>query len=591
MPIDVLITKYCVTTTPPRAPKGEIAPKPNTPAEMGNHRATALIDGPAYFSAIDDDITALAASAVPGRFFYMSAWWFGLSAIPGPITVEPPPLATWTFAGGPWPAFVMPRSGRRLSERLKLLSDNGVNVRVLPWFTPHSLLQMVGDELGHISFPTALSAQDLRILTTPDRVALNTFAHSMGAAHIKMVVCGDQNDIWAYVSGLDPQQNRLNPPGPPGGWHDIGVRVEGLAADQIYAHFKNLWDEQLKQIPLPFKLNTKSIVTHEAAWSPLPARALKPKPAGFGKQYVQVLRTIPQMNFTLSARDRGQILDPATPANWDMLGTAAIFLGFVKPPISFAPDGMFEFKVALKQAISQAERYIFIADQSFSSFEVMKWIADRMRSKPDLKVILLHGADPTDPPSSLMAKAINDFLMPGLPLDGGGRIKNAVFYQWNSNVVHPKVTIIDDTWCAIGSANCMRRSLYTDIELSVGIIEEPVAKAQLPASAAEEAKLPKGKLAPSFVQDFRRRLWGHYCGIPLDPAARSSLQKSHATALLQIEKALAIWRPAWGTPTARLALRPGIVEKELRPAAPFPLASPFSVPEQNLLDADSRNPY
>src|SRR5438552_3333279 len=37
--------------------------------------------------------------------------------------------------------------------------------------------------------------------------------------------------------------------------------------------------------------------------------------------------------------------------------------------------------------------------------------------------------------------------------------------------VHAKTTLIDDKWAIIGSANCMRRSLYTDWEHSLAFIE------------------------------------------------------------------------------------------------------------------------
>ncbi len=39
-------------------------------------------------------------------------------------------------------------------------------------------------------------------------------------------------------------------------------------------------------------------------------------------------------------------------------------------------------------------------------------------------------------------------------------------------VVHSKATIIDDHWLFVGSANCMRRSLYTDGEISVGVLDK-----------------------------------------------------------------------------------------------------------------------
>jgi phosphatidylserine/phosphatidylglycerophosphate/cardiolipin synthase-like enzyme len=77
--------------------------------------------------------------------------------------------------------------------------------------------------------------------------------------------------------------------------------------------------------------------------------------------------------------------------------------------------------------------------------------------------------------------------------------------------VHAKTTIIDDTWACIGSANCMRRSLFTDLEYSVGYID----------------------LDNVAVKEYRKNLWADHF--------------RHAAADFDdIESALWSWNSLWG---------------------------------------------
>jgi phosphatidylserine/phosphatidylglycerophosphate/cardiolipin synthase-like enzyme len=281
-------------------------------------------------------------------------------------------------------------------------------------------------------------------------------------------------------------------------------------------------------------------------------------------QYVQVLRTTPQMNFSTTGPDT---LPGSSFLRW-MLTT---YSEFKRPPLSFAKDGIFEFKVALKKAISQAERYIFIADQAFSGIEIMDWINARIKQKPDLKVILLHGADPADPPSGFLYEAINKHLVADIkPVfeDFDFAVPNIAFYVWNQTVVHSKVTIIDDKWCAIGSANCMRRSLYTDMELSISILDS---------------------VAPSFVKKFRRDLWLRYCGIlPKDKAATVlfDLEEDKRKEFLDLDIALGIWNSKWANqqPSVKLLQK---IQTKVVPFTEAPTIA-FNQEKYDLEDADSR---
>jgi hypothetical protein len=79
-----LIEKYC-TCLRVGDHAGETSPRVDT---MPNHRTEALIDGNAYFTAIREEIRTLGNSTTPNRFFYMTAWWLGLSSINKRLRIE-----------------------------------------------------------------------------------------------------------------------------------------------------------------------------------------------------------------------------------------------------------------------------------------------------------------------------------------------------------------------------------------------------------------------------------------------------------------------------------------------------------------------
>ena len=459
----------------------------------GNH-VEAFIDGAAYFTAIDEELDALLTGSPAGKYFYLSAWWLGLVPLADPTKVRTVgdtaiKLAESLGALKEWqitrarPAWDLPKSGRRLLARLTALAQQGVDVRVLAWTSPFcAKYEAVAKQemgLAALNAQTILSVQALRDahLRLYDRVMLNLVAHPMGAAHLKLVICGDDTSMRAYTGGLDPADGRLTPPGQPAGWHDVAVRVQGPAALAIYRHYQQLWEEQRKSRPEIFHIAGKEIVSHTEDTARVPDR-VQAAPPGKADHLVQVLRTVPAMRFSST----GSSLLNVNPVLRTVLLKAT---GFSRQPISFAPVGLFEFKTALRKAIAGAERYVFIADQAFSAQEVMGWLNERLLERPGLKVILLYGADPDDTPRGLFREAMVNHLLKGLPDDPvTGQPRGVVCYGWPGTSVHAKVAIVDDAWCAVGSANCMRRSLYTDVELSVGVID-----ATDPANGPSFAKL------------------------------------------------------------------------------------------------------
>lgn len=87
-------------------------------------------------------------------------------------------------------------------------------------------------------------------------------------------------------------------------------------------------------------------------------------------------------------------------------------------------------------------------------------------------------------------------------------------------LTHSKITIIDDKWAMIGSANFMRRSLYTDWEHSVAFLDEN----------------------ETAVKEFRKRIWAEHFNQPDTPAGLAPFD--------DIDEAIGGWDagdPAWKT--------------------------------------------
>ncbi|HEX6472860.1 MAG TPA: phospholipase D-like domain-containing protein [Streptosporangiaceae bacterium] len=560
--------------------KGEAPPEQQSADAQRGNRVEAFIDGLAFFEAIDDELDAVLASTKPGRYFYLTAWWLGLTAVTRTVQVQsvgdalkavlekfPEIQTTWTIDLDT-DEFKLPKSGRTLLVRLQELSARGVDVRVLAWSSPFApKWKAVADRsegVADLNLQTLVSIDELRKTSssTANRMVVNLLAHPFGGAHLKLIVCGDSDSMRAYTSGMDPVANRLNAVpslhnGRTSGWHDVGVRFQGPAALASYHFYQQLWNEQISRSADTFYVDGGQIPSQVSSTTPIPDR----KPAGLtsnATQRVQVLRTMPQMNFSIAGP---KVLHDNPVLRFLM----SSYAGFKQPPAKFAPDGIFEFKVALKKAIANAQRYVFIVDQALSAMEVMDWLNARMKQEPKLKVILLHGADPADPPSDDLAEAVNKHLLPGLSIDPYDKQpEQVVCYGWSGVAAHAKVTIVDDLWCAVGSANCMRRSLYTDIELSIAVIDSEV---------------------PTFPQRLRRDLWARYCGLPLANEDVLGYAKER-DALLDLDSALGIWRWGWGWRPNGVQLHPTITPYRL------PMKSaPFSQEGYDLRDPDSRQTF
>jgi phosphatidylserine/phosphatidylglycerophosphate/cardiolipin synthase-like enzyme len=512
------------------------------PDTTSTNTVTPLIDGDNYFGALRAEVDALKApGGPPGRFFYFTSWWLEL-VYGSPGTVESgddstawrgPVRGSTAFklddeSGGAFPIFL---------QELEDMAANGVDVRALPWVNPFipnvEAASAAAPSLFAVNAATLESAAAMRRKPhLKTSVCLNTVGHPIAAMHLKCVICRTATGSRAYVSGIDFVSNRVDNQHHPngagsGGWHDVGARIEGPAVLGVFKYFKLLWDEVIGRSVDKFRLDAVDIPSYVEGTTAVPDQ-FTATPVGVGTQRVQVLRTAPQFHTAIGSTS-------AVPVDW----LKRLVGGFSRKPLSFAPNGIFEFRAALRKAISNANDLIYVEDQGFESEEIMDWLNARLKAVPALKVILVHGADPADPPSNFTAAAVNDHLATGIATPAS---QIAFVERTDNTVIHAKTWIVDDVFAIIGSANFFRRSLYSDGEISVGIVDETTTSA-------------------GFVPQYRANLWAEHCNV----------FGAGVSAFADLVEAIKIWDSTWEVyGTAAVGPLPGTLSATFqRKAVPF----------------------
>ncbi|MFC6937867.1 phospholipase D family protein [Actinomadura yumaensis] len=424
---------------------------------------------------------------------------------------------------------------------LKAKARAGVDVRVMGWISFSGMADYgvatssVRNKIGiaDINLSTMASIRELRNEPAlADRACLNIIAHSAGASHTKLVLVGNGTTATGYTGGLDLVNDRHGaPPHPAGQWHDVQAKVQGPAVLAMYEFYRNIWNELRAREVRSFRDGNVKVASHTPGTPYLPTRNLPTTPVG--KHHVQSLRTVPRFNYKSTN---------LLPEN---------------QKISFAPDGLFEVRSAWFNAVLTAERYVYIEDQGFWSVDVMAWLNRVLKIRDDLKVVLIKGInDPNDPPIPAYA---NVALWNGLLHDLNPQQRGRVRAFLRDVFVHTKSTIVDDHWALIGSANAYQRSLYSDLEHAVGLLDE------------EDA----------LVRQYRTQLWGDTFGL-IGPAEQSRIA--------DLDQALHVWEPEWGTAGSGVTLPSNVVPLTL-PTAETRLTDSEQDQHDRYYDVDSRFPW
>ncbi|MFN8397228.1 MAG: phospholipase D-like domain-containing protein [Bacteroidia bacterium] len=541
---------------------GDAVPAMCTSQDWGGHTLeTAWYDGPSYFERLMKQADELMNSP-SGGYWWMHGWYFQLFAVEsilkfGGYEDLPAPYQLME-SRDPWSVYYKAESlsvkGTLFADKLKQMRNKGVEVRIIGWIPPIMLkskaiveatkglhkIKVKGveyDTPGHIfdrNVGTVHSLLRLREAYLDNyNVIFNTLTHPLGGAHTKFVIAGNGNFQRAFIGGIDAGPSRNKPT-----WSDAAFAVEGKAATKAAEFFKLLWNDitgstainfHFGSTPLdtkkPEEIAYKSYPTHFGNKISTPIPDVKPsKSQGLVTDAsLQLFRTVPikryaNPNASVEKAKRylaGVALAKKNKVNIGDLGKvgkATFQLPHVwTPPLTFAPDGIFEYKRVIFKALMAAEKYIYIMDQAPSNFEFAKAINLRIKelrkNNVFLKVIVLtpihedgdleggHGLtkeeldalsdterdaireeERIEKENAIQHKYRKQFKLFEIMADGIPRRDFAKHFIWIDSATHAKVVLIDDKFVTIGSANFMLRSAYTDIEMGAAILHDTWVK-------------------------------------------------------------------------------------------------------------------
>ncbi|MDX2442612.1 MAG: phospholipase D-like domain-containing protein [Bacteroidales bacterium] len=197
------------------------------------------------------------------------------------------------------------------------------------------------------------------------------------------------------------------------------------------------------------------------------------------------------------------------------------------------PSGETGILESYQRAIANANDFIYIEDQYFTSYELVEALIKRMK-KTSVQVILLLNIK-IDIPGyhALQIRVINRLLSEAAKIQAQNRL--GIFTLWSHephlgvsriarNYIHSKTAIIDDKWATVGSANTDGASLnQTQIYGSTTRLPlwRPTQHANpnmaIQPLRATELNLAiyngvEGQPATTVISDLRKRLWQEHLG-------------------------------------------------------------------------------
>jgi phosphatidylserine/phosphatidylglycerophosphate/cardiolipin synthase-like enzyme len=231
--------------------------------------------------------------------------------------------------------------------------------------------------------------------------------------------------------------------------HDVSIQVEGPAVAQINKTFATVW----KSTKEPLTMFTLDNIPEKSG------------DENSSIASVQVLRTLPAANY-----------NPSLPGDEDL------------------PHGETGILEAYQRAINNAERFIYIENQYFTSPDIIDALIFRMKdsSKSKLEIIIVLPFKPDLP--GYPDRHVDNINQLGSVAKANGH-KLAAYTMWSRSekavsggnkefqimpvYVHSKMAIIDDTWATVGSANLDGTSMNhheIDLLVSGALMDRAIAK-------------------------------------------------------------------------------------------------------------------
>jgi phosphatidylserine/phosphatidylglycerophosphate/cardiolipin synthase-like enzyme len=382
------------------------------------------------------------------------------------------------------------------------------------------------------------------------RVALDWTGALLGSNHQKFVLVSHQGKLTALASGLDFKPSRYDQyphntfllDNQRWGWHDASVLVTGPVTESLRDTFQLRWQEVLSLPKRPIRMHGLKFGLMNPPLIEGLAEISKQTPLAHSEASMQVLRSF-------------------GPWKIDSL------FSFLRQSWSLLPrQGIQEIYQCHTKAFGSARQYIYIEDQFLeekmggkSAYEIYPLLVQA--AQRNVKVILLGSGgkergrrlvvkreeniptlpmdeetsqsemstltnQPTvyhDRRSKLKSRISKDIQTKVLDQLSPEQQRNIVVSQVEHVKMHAKVTLVDDEFASVGSANIFSRSMSgVDHELNVAIVTTGTQ-----------------------VRDLRVKLWAEHLRSPLNQDLKNALHDLGDQGL-----AFGIWRPEWLPQTA-----------------------------------------
>ena len=419
--------------------------------------ATALIDGIETYEEMFRELMRISRS---DHFVYLANWWLA----------DDFPL--------------VPGNPLLFQDICKDITQNAkAQVRALVWFpSPFHIPLWVEAPLSPDTWPNAFAANRINQLPngkgkaildrlTREVVILPGFEpclkawvppgvselfllhlgtrQPIGSHHQKLMVINNDGGLAAFCGGIDLKCNRLQEVGhryptshyhadcDEPGYHDVHCKVEGPATMDFLDTFRQRWTNHPECPPGDSLAGTPPVRTPPA------------------NHFVQVARTYP----------------------------AGLY--------PFAPQGDRTLYSTLQRAILRARKYIYIEDQYLVALDIREDLLRVIERISHLTILITRDSDLPQ------GKYRRREFIAKLRQKGGGKVRVFWLRDLNGNplYLHSKITIIDDIFATIGSANMDHRGYTFDSEINAFVLDGEVEQG-----------------ARKFARELRIRLWAEHLG-------------------------------------------------------------------------------
>lgn len=369
-----------------------------------------------------------------------------------------------------------------LTTNVKAAGDFA-KVKSMLWYVPGTIGDFGAghgvDNAGFIEFVQANGGQGI----LDNRLPIGRFA----SHHQKYIVIEGATTQAAFIGGIDVAPDRMDSqshdssiprmPESTKAWHDVQLKIEGPAVSGAMRLFQERWNDPRKPHGFP---TAGGKVPDALEDSDIPEIA-----ATTGSHSVQLLSS-----YACHSRD----------------GDGEI------GPFPFAPNGRYVYQEALIRAIDNAEYYIYVEDQYCWPSDVVAALGAAVERGVVVILVLAKEFEPgglVPYHNFLRSRAIES-------LKGRDETKNRVFVyrlervtidpatQQNEQIfVHAKTMIIDDRYLAIGSGNLNRRSMKTDSEIGVAVVDAESVRSKIRGNQRQVGRL---------ILQYRKALWTEHLG-------------------------------------------------------------------------------